>query len=237
MKFEGRHMTWAWLAAAVLFFVFGTQTAIAQTATIGTIVGSKHDFSATGTSDFAGTTTQVCVYCHAPHASTTSTPLWNHTVSGVTSYDMYSSPTLNADMAGVQPGNTSKLCLSCHDGTVAIDSFGGNTAPTGVKFSLNSSKNLGGVGGKDLTNDHPIGFAYNATLVGKDPGLADPVAKSVTIGTANTGTIATKMLIAGQMECASCHDVHNSTAGTAQADKLLRITSAGSALCLACHNK
>ena len=228
MKFEGRHMTWAWLATAVLFFAFGIQSA---TAAIGTIIGSKHDFSATGTSDFAGTTTQVCVYCHAPHASTTATPLWNHTASTAT-YTMYSSPTLDAVM-GTAPGNTSKLCLSCHDGTVAIDSFGGNTAPTGVKLTASNPKNLG----TSLANDHPIGFAYDATLVGKDAGLADPVAKSVTIGTANTGTIATKMLIAGQVECASCHDVHNSTAGTAQESKLLRITSTGSAICLACHNK
>jgi len=228
MEFESRRLTWAWLAAAVLFFAFGTQSA---TAAIGTIIGSKHDFSATGTSDFAGTTTQVCVYCHAPHAATTVTPLWNHTESAAT-YTMYTSPTLDATM-GTAPGNTSKLCLSCHDGTVAIDSFGGNTAPTGVKFSANSTKNLG----TNLGNDHPIGFVYDTTLVGKDPGLADPATTNVTIGTSNTGLLAAKMLINGQMECASCHDVHNSTSGTAQEDKLLRISSAGSALCVACHRK
>jgi predicted CXXCH cytochrome family protein len=229
MKSESKHMTWAWLLTAILFFALGTQSALAA---IGSIVGSKHDFSANSGSPFAGTSIQVCVYCHAPHAATTQTPLWNHT-SSAASYTMYTSPTLNALM-GSAPGNVSKLCLSCHDGTVAIDSFGAVGNPTSLnKFGPTSPQNLG----TNLGNDHPIGFPYDATLVAADPGLRDPSTTSVTIGTGNAGTIATKMLIAGQVECASCHDVHNSTSGTAVQAKLLRITSDGSAICIACHKK
>jgi len=229
MKSESRQLTWAWLVAAILFFALGTQSALAA---IGSIIGSKHDFSANGGSPFAGTSIQVCVYCHAPHAATTSTPLWNHTSSAAT-YTMYTSPTLNATV-GSAPGNVSKLCLSCHDGTVAIDSFGAVGNATSLnKFGPTSPQNIG----TNLSNDHPIGFAYDATLVANDPGLRDPATTSVTIGSGNAGTIATKMLIAGQVECASCHDVHNSTSGTAVQAKLLRITSDGSALCVACHKK
>ena len=228
MKSESKHMTWAWLLTAILFFALGTQSALAA---IGSIVGSKHDFNVNGPSNFAGGSVQVCVYCHAPHAATTATPLWNHQSSAAT-YTMYTSPTLNATM-GSQPGNTSKLCLSCHDGTVAIDSFGGTGAASTNKFGPTSPQNLG----TNLGNDHPIGFAYDATLVTADPGLHDPVSTNVTIGTGNSGTIATKMLIAGQVECASCHDVHNSTTGTAQEAKLLRVTATGSAICIVCHKK
>jgi predicted CXXCH cytochrome family protein len=226
MKSEGKHLTWAWLAAAILFFALGTQSAFAA---IGTIIGSKHDFSASGPSVlYKGTNTQVCVYCHAPHASTATTPLWNHATTATT-FTLYSSGTLNATMT--QPAGVSKLCLSCHDGTVAIDSFGGATGTKSIPVGAPANF------GTTLADDHPIGFAYNAALVTLDPGLADPVATSVTIGTGNTGTIATKLLIGGQLECASCHDVHNSTSGTAVESKLLRISTAGSALCVACHKK
>ncbi len=223
MKSESKNLTWAWLVAAALFFAFGTQSV---TAAIGTVVGSKHDFSASGPSaTYKGTGTQVCVYCHAPHASTTSTPLWNHASTAAT-FTLYTSSSLNATMA--QPGGVSKLCLSCHDGTVAVDSFGG---ATGTKLVTGSP-----LLGTDLSNDHPIGFTYDAALVTADPGLR-AITTAATIGTGNTGTIDSKMLFAGKMECASCHDVHNSTSGTAVESKLLKITTVGSALCTTCHIK
>lgn len=223
MQSKGKHLTWAWLVAAVLYLAFATQSAMAG---IGTIVASKHDFSASGpNATYKGTGTQVCVYCHAPHASTTATPLWNHT-STAASFTLYTSSSLNATTA--QPGGVSKLCLSCHDGTVAVDSFGGSTGTilaTGAVLL-----------GTDLSNDHPIGFTYDAALVSADPGLR-AITTAATIGTGNTGTIESKMLFAGKMECASCHDVHNSTSGTAVEAKLLKITTVQSALCTTCHIK
>lgn len=223
MTFASRYVTWCARGAILLFFAFAAPFA---TAAIGTVVGSKHDFSSTGPNDtYKGTTTQVCIYCHAPHASTSTSPLWNHAATTAT-FTLYSSSTLQATVA--QPGGVSKLCLSCHDGTVAIDSFGG---ATGTKLATGTA-----LIGTDLANDHPIGFTYDAALVTADPGLAE-ITKAVTIGTGNTGTIASKMLIGGKMECASCHDVHNSTAGTAVESKLVRVTTVGSALCVVCHNK
>jgi predicted CXXCH cytochrome family protein len=223
MKSVLTRVTWGAKVAALLFFAVATQFAIAA---IGTVVGSKHDFSATGpNATYKGTNTQVCIYCHAPHSNPGTTPLWNHATSAAT-YTLYASGTLNATMA--QPGGVSKLCLSCHDGTVAVDSFGG---ATGTKMVTGSP-----LLGTDLSNDHPIGFTYDAALVGLDPGLK-AVSSAVTIGAGNTGTIDNRLLIGGKMECASCHDVHNSTAGTAVESKLVRITTAGSALCIACHNK
>jgi predicted CXXCH cytochrome family protein len=230
MKSESRNLTWAWLATAALFFALGTQSA---TAAIGTIVNSKHDFSSTGPSaTYKGTGTQVCVYCHAPHNGAGATLLWNHTATAAT-YTLYNSTissTMNATPS--QPAGVSKLCLSCHDGTIAIDSFGG---ATGTKLATGAA-----LLGTDLSNDHPIGFVYNAALVTADPGLK-AVSTAATIGTGNTGTIESKMLFGASgsatMECASCHDVHNSASGTAVESKLLRITTTGSALCITCHNK
>ena len=120
------------------------------------IVTSKHDMSTGGgSSTYGGGTSQVCIFCHTPHnALSTIVPLWNHTTTTQT-FAMYTSSTLNAVMTG-QPGNVSKACLSCHDGTVAVDSYGGATGShliTGTALL-----------GTDLTNDHPIGFTYDAAL-------------------------------------------------------------------------
>ena len=187
----------------------------------GTILNTKHDFSTSGWSGG-----EICVACHTPHNSATvaDAPLWNHDLSTQT-YALYNSPTLNATVS--QPGGTSKLCLSCHDGTVAYD----NTA-LGTKMSGTSA-----IGSDGLTNDHPISFTFDTNLATADGALHDPAATTVTIGTGTdtkTGTINDIMLSGGELQCASCHDVHNKFTDGA---KLLRVSNAGSALCLTCHNK
>lgn len=199
---------------------------VAQMTSAGTITGSAHDFSA-----ITGTSGQICIACHAPHNTNTTVafaPLWNHALSAAT-YTVYSTPTLNAGVLA-QPGGVSKLCLSCHDGTVAVNSFGGTT---GTVALANASSNLG----TSLANDHPIGFTYDAALATADGALFAPT-KAVTIGSGaktKTGTITSTMLNGTQMECSSCHDVHNTfTVGTT---KLVKVTMAGSALCLTCHDK
>jgi len=178
------------------------------------IAGTEHDFSGRGWG-----TDQACVFCHTPHNGTTglSAPLWNHALTAVTSYQLYNStvsPTLNA-VTG-QPGGVSKLCLSCHDGTVAVDSFG---ARAGTSF-VTGNANLG----TDLSQDHPISFLYDAALVAADPGLKSPLSSAE--------VVAGMPLFAGKLECATCHDVH-SNANT----PFLRVSNAGSNLCLQCHNK
>jgi predicted CXXCH cytochrome family protein len=147
--------------------------------------------------------------------------LWNHAVT-TAAYTLYDSPTMNAETG--QPGGVSKACLSCHDGTVALDSFGGST---GTNF-IGGGANFG----TDLSNDHPVSFTYNAALVTADGGgLYLP---SVDSGLG--GSIAEDMLFGAgndQVECASCHDVHNA----ANQESLLLMSNAGSALCLTCHAK
>jgi predicted CXXCH cytochrome family protein len=205
----------------------------ARAGVAGTLAGSAHDFSKiNGVVPAWNLDQKVCVVCHTPHNSNTSiadAPLWNHTVTN-SAFTMYSSPTLQA--TGLAVGGNSKLCLSCHDGTVAIDSFGGT--PT-TSTMISSANNIGA----DLKNDHPIGFTYDATLVSKNPSLRDP-STAVTIGTGTTskvGTIASAMLFSGKMECSSCHDVHNTFTVGANGTGMVKMDSKGSSLCVACHNK
>jgi len=182
------------------------------------IATSEHDFSGQGWG-----TNEICQPCHTPHNASTALPvvLWNHEVTAAT-YTLYDSPTMNATTG--QPEGVSKACLSCHDGTVALDSFGGST---GTRF-IGGGANFG----TDLSNDHPVSFTYDNALATVDGGLHPPTTAASGLG----GTIAADMLFGAasdQVECASCHDVHNA----ANLPSLLLKSNAGSALCLTCHAK
>lgn len=179
------------------------------------IAGSAHDFS----SDTWNSTGEICQPCHTPHNATgTDAPLWNHGVTSAT-FTLYSSSTLDATMG--QPAGVSKMCLSCHDGTVALDSFGGVTGSTNITGT--------DLVGTDLTDDHPVSFTYDTALSTTDGGLHDPSTANSGLG----GTIAADLLFGGSMECSSCHDVHNASGLTS----LLVKSNAASGLCLTCHNK
>lgn len=137
------------------------------------VVGSKHDLTAGGDAQSTTTSTdQVCVFCHTPHGSDTSAPvpLWNKVLGAPGSYTQYSTlQTPSFDSTEAPVGSVSLACLSCHDGTQAMDvvinapgSGGYNAA--GAEFDL---VNIGTMTdtpvpnlGTDLTNDHPISMQY-----------------------------------------------------------------------------
>lgn len=172
------------------------------------ITGSKHDLKT-----LAATNGQICIVCHTPHnadITVTDAPLWNHKLTTAT-YTLYASPTFKG--TATQPTGVSKLCLSCHDGTVAIDSFGGLTGTTMIAST--------GSLGVNLKMSHPVSFVYDATLKTADGNLVDPT------------TLPAGWLNGGKFECSSCHDVHNK----ASLPKMLNTSNAGSALCLTCHVK
>jgi hypothetical protein len=106
------------LAVVAGLFVTGTASAA--------ITGSAHDLQ----SEVFGTapTGEICIVCHAPHDNKNDAGevLWNHAASSWDgNFTIYSSGTL--DGTASQPGETSTLCLGCHDGTIAVDSYGDNT--------------------------------------------------------------------------------------------------------------
>jgi predicted CXXCH cytochrome family protein len=186
------------------------------------ITGSAHDLGGRGYTMPDG---RICVACHTPHSAiSTEAPIWNHEVSagGHTPYD---SGTIHAtDLSN--PAGISLMCLSCHDGSVAVDSFGGNTGSTTIGGSAFLDV--------DLSDDHPISFTYNTALAGNDGQLHDPVTMPSGLG----DNIDVDMLFGSgddQFECASCHDVHNGP--TVASSPLLVKSMAASDLCFTCHNK
>jgi hypothetical protein len=160
----------------------------------------------------AGTYT-LCNFCHIAHKTTAVTYpanvgpyLWNHTLSTVTTYGVYSSTTFNSystDIADLGPLNTStnitvsNLCLSCHDGTVAVDSWYEPVLSTSGTMFMPNTATL-----KDLTGTHPVNFTYNSALATAANLLVPANSNSVD----GKGEIP---LFAGKMQCVTCHDPHN----------------------------
>lgn len=182
------------------------------------ITGSAHDFSRETWAEG-----EICLPCHTPHFASgdDDAPLWNHETS-TAAYALYNSSNFQA-VPG-QPRGVSKLCLSCHDGTVAIDSFGGRSG----SIFIDSDFNLG----TDLSDDHPISIIFDDGLATQDGELFPPSSTPSGIPGSN-GTIQSDMLVNNSLECSSCHDVHN----TNDFSDLLVKSNDGSALCLTCHNK
>ena len=74
-----------------------------------------------------------------------------------------------------------------------------------------------------LQGNHPVSVAYDETLTDFN-SEASVIAAGLKFFNIETSA---------DVECGTCHDVHNST----NIEGLLWISNAGSALCLACHNK
>ena len=141
--------------------------------------------------------------------------LWNHQAT-VSSFTLYESPTL--ELQPDQPGPNSKLCLSCHDGTVAVDSFSGRQGS--VFISGNA------LIGTDLSNDHPVGIQWD------HQGISGYCSRchSVPDGPIINSPVP---FFNGKIECATCHDAHN----LAGLPYFLRVSMQGSELCMVCHDE
>ena len=251
------------------------------------IVGSRHDLSSGGQGQDAGGTAEVCVFCHTPHGADTDAPapLWNKNLADPASYvgNRYSdlgTSSLDGDEAPI--GSVSLSCLSCHDGTQAMDVVI-NAPGTGGYNSQGASINNGAFMtgfanlSTDLRNDHPISIQYAGGACQGTTADCDPATSSITgsdpdfevaqylganggywwvdTGVSGFGTreksdmiLYTRTDFANQgvtsgpsVECASCHDPHNNDSFSATAGQesvaFLRISNAGSNVCVACHTK
>jgi hypothetical protein len=239
------------LAVSAVFGLFVTLPSDAQR--VADVRSTLHNLSVNGpgtTRASAGGTDQVCVFCHTPHGASQAdqggtplrAPLWNRRVPAGSSYTPYSSSSLDAaviaDGFSGQPGGSSKLCLSCHDGTLAIGSVnvlggkGGDSGPVDIPMDntgpggtmppgQGATSGFTRLLGQDLSNDHPISLSFTAQLAARDGELRVPDAQQRF--PAGTGTVLglrtpgfkpllplepTGVAGTGQVQCATCHDPH-----------------------------
>jgi predicted CXXCH cytochrome family protein len=192
------------------------------TARADSVVNSVHNLSVNGPGSIkASSEKDACIFCHTVHRASGVTPLWNHSLSGVTNYIVYSSQRLSdLNVIIPQPNGSSRLCLSCHDGTVALGNVSSRTTPIAMQGGTTTmplgANNLG----TDLSADHPISFIYDSALASRDPEIKDP----------GQLTGAVKLDNESRLQCTACHDPHNDQYGN-----FLVMDNTGSALCLACH--
>lgn len=271
---------------------------------IGTVGNTRHNLSQRQTTSggpagqtmdsFRNDYTEVCVYCHTPHGtnSTTTAPLWNRTMKNTSyqTYDLLGTTSLTQPVT--QPGMNSLTCLSCHDGQTAVDSIINMPGSGRYLASQESSENtaflnswnntrgpdanahgrmsateclachsanagFAGAGatdftafaiGTDLRNDHPVGIRY-PTNAGPGTDFRDPSRKETRMawfdnnGNSRADPNEIRLYNTGdgyEVECASCHDPHgvpSNGAGSGFNATFLRVSNAGSGVCLTCHSK
>jgi predicted CXXCH cytochrome family protein len=185
----------------------------------GSIKNTRHNLSSA--SPMGGIksndTTMICIFCHTSHSSASQAPLWNREDSKVI-YTLYDSSTLYSTPD--QPDGASKLCLSCHDGTIAL----GKVINKEKEFIM-ADTSMGRIPhgqpsnlGSDLSDDHPISFnpslAVNTSAELVHPLPADRVHYDIN----------------GKLQCTTCHDPHDNDFGN-----FLVKSELNGGLCKTCH--
>src|SRR4030067_1744818 len=220
------------------------------------IRNTKHNLSSIGPSDravFTQQTTEICIFCHTPHgavgdeeAAGLKAPLWNRRLS-TARYILYDQ-VWSTSFEGCEvnppkpnaPTGYSRLCLSCHDGTIALGSFvnrpgsgtsfspidmlyptgqapsgGSGTIPVGSGITTGDTRVIG----TSLQNDHPVSFVYDSSLAVRDEELVAPGPPLVPPAKVGDPTPispmrrypGTEMTKFDSVQCTSCHTPHAAT--------------------------
>jgi len=212
------------IVGAVLTLVLAAGRAGAQT-----IVDTRHNLSVSGTGAVrALSETRVCIFCHTPHDAVSQTPLWNPDIEleGQT-YALFTSAALSAPE---QPLAPSRLCLSCHDGTLAL----GDVRKPSTRIAMTRETIAGPAAiGWDLSNDHPISFDYESVATGEFASVAE---------VRGAGGVTLYAVAGGYtIECPTCHDPHKDRylspdRNVELTGKFLPVDNRWSKLCLVCHS-
>lgn len=197
------------------------------------MLNSKHNLSVSGPGPVrAVSETQICVFCHTPHNAAPAAPLWNRELPGLT-YTPYASGTLQAAVG--QPNGYSRLCLSCHDGTIAIGSVH-NLGGVSATIQMVGTAAGGGLPagpallGSNLMNDHPVSLVFDTAVSAADGELTSPAALTGPIRLYEGATAGLR----NSVQCTTCHDPHLIVNA-----KFLKKSFTGRTdnLCLTCHVK
>ncbi|MBI5099477.1 MAG: cytochrome c3 family protein [Nitrospirae bacterium] len=192
------------------------------------IINSKHNLSITGPGELkALTETGICIFCHTPHNATPQTPLWNKSIEPV-NYILYTSTTQS--VVPSPPSGPSRLCLSCHDGTLALGAVlqpSSGIATTG-QITVGKPSYIGVI----LSDDHPFSFSYLDALPNPYAGL-NPVLLPSDLPFYGGSSMF--------IECSTCHDAHEDSYRTPDKNgqltgKFLVMDNRASALCIRCHS-
>jgi predicted CXXCH cytochrome family protein len=223
----------------LLIFVFVSFCCLAffhQQAFAG-IKGTKHDLSVYG----AGTLkaleqTQSCIFCHTPHNAEPAYPLWGHEITGVISYTHYTSDSLvsyTSEAEAPPIDGLSRLCLSCHDGTIALGAVTAGHQQIQMTSRFMPPEAPGYLG-TDLSGGHPISIVYDNALVGRRAQLHPTLMQLNKLPISDKDVKLYPTQDGYGVQCSSCHDPHGGK-GSSNAPPFWRKPEYED-VCLVCHN-
>ncbi len=187
---------------------------------------------------------QICVFCHTPHRSSSEGPLWNRAASSRT-FKHFSSSTLAIDDAAVkgasdygQPNGSSRLCLSCHDGVTALGAVfttPGRATSEPIHFINQRTGQTGpnvAIGYETFSSHHPVSFKYDATV--RNLLRSPPYNKSEYWWSPTSNDV--KLDKQERMQCKTCHDPHQDRSDVPSPMNPLWTAKTYAEVCLTCHN-
>ena len=192
---------------------------------------------------------EICIYCHTPHGGSLTGPLWNRPTAvdanpasgGIYGavdlkaagyFTHYNSATLTAAARGNNRAvnDESLLCMTCHDGTIAVNrvlNVSNRTAPdptyptTRIRNDFDTWAPVVSVSGFPAVPGPAIGDSLAKIALGDNPGgdLSDdhPIsfnytaAQGADIGLHTLGdaqTAGVRFFGGNRVECSTCHDPH-----------------------------
>jgi hypothetical protein len=199
----------------------------------GGVASTVHNLSVSGPGEIrAMNETEICKFCHIPHNSAGPTALWSQTMSRAE----YQTPPLrsgrSAGRSAPQPDGSSRLCLSCHDGTVALGDLTGQARAVSMAGTRRLSPGQKGYLGTDLRGSHAISFRVPDISKSRNDPDADMGLRSLDSIQSNEDV---RLDAQGKMQCTTCHDPHNDRYYKAGSVPHFWVRPTVGEVCLACH--
>jgi len=181
--------------------------AAAPVAAQESVISTPHNLSVTGPGDVrALNESEVCKFCHIPHNAVVPQPLWGHALSKV----QYATPQVRRDTedptSAPQPDGASRLCLSCHDGSVALGDIGQSAKPIAMAGTQRLDARNRGFLGTDLSGSHPVSFRVPDGDAATDGAVRDIGLKPLGVVKSDSDV---KLDGQDRMQCTTCHDPHS----------------------------
>jgi hypothetical protein len=197
------------------------------------VASTVHNLSTSGPGEVRSLNeTEVCKFCHIPHNAVVPTPLWSHTLSEA-QYDL---PNLRARGGSVQdlpqPDGSSRLCLSCHDGTVALGDIAGESRTVAMAGAQRLSPGRRGYLGTDLSGSHPVSFIVPDGDATTSDSNRDMGLRSLATIRADRDIRLDKQ---NKMQCTTCHDPHADRYYRRDVVPRFWVKPTVEEVCLACH--
>ena len=198
------------------------------------VAGTQHNLSVSGPGPIVAVgETEICIFCHTPHSSAPIRALWNRELPTGT-FITYRSPSMDvpAGKTAPQPDGASKLCLSCHDGTLALGAVLSRKTRIPMRGTTGGRMPRGSRGfvGRDLSGMHPISFAVTRKLIAannaKDSLLA-PIEQM-------RSDPDVRLDKADKVQCTTCHDPHDDSNYSSSGIHFYH-KARYSDVCLVCH--